>query len=330
VLTLTLISLLTLSPFKAVPHNSFKGFSINNPPASECQNKDICFGPERVIETDAAEAREPDRDSIPSPRLGIHNPGMKCTYTQASLLENTLSPSDSPAQFRRAPDVSGKNVEQSSGIRWGATLKESLIFTTTMNLFRVATEPSTRKDLRGPFWSDYIHSVGHLKGWRDGDEFLVNYIGHPLEGTVVGNILIHNDPKGASLQFGSSREYWISRLKAMGWAAVISTQFEIGPFGEATIGNVGLVPSDKSPHPMAYVDLVVTPIIGTAWLIGEDMLDRYVVKKIEAHTTNRFVRLMFRSWLNPGRSFANMMRGEWWWHRDDRPLKEGGRAPVIH
>jgi hypothetical protein len=215
--------------------------------------------------------------------------------------------------------------ETKQGVDWKDTLMQSLTFTVIMNTFRIATEPSTRKDLKGPFWKDYVNSVKSLRGWRDGDEFLVNYIGHPLEGAVSGNILLQNDPTANKLSFGRSKQYWMSRLKAFGWAAAISTQFELGPFGEASIGNVGLTPSEKSRHPAAYVDLVVTPVLGTGWLIGEDILDRFLIKKIERRTTNRFVRSMFRSWLTPGKSFANMLRGEWWWHRDDRPLKEGGR-----
>jgi hypothetical protein len=219
--------------------------------------------------------------------------------------------------------------ETKRGIQWKDTLLQSLTFTAIMNGFRIATEPSTRKDFRGPFWKDYFNSVKSVRGWRDGDEFLVNYIGHPLEGAVSGNILIQNDLSANQLSFGRSKQYWMSRLKALGWAAALSTQFELGPFGEASIGNVGLTSSEKSRHPAAYVDLVVTPIVGTGWLIGEDILDRFLIKKIEARTTNRFIRLMFRSWLTPGKSFANMMRGQWWWHRDDRPLKEGGRNPKI-
>jgi hypothetical protein len=225
-------------------------------------------------------------------------------------------------------DQASERREPTTSIGWKDVLMQSLSFTTAMNLFRLATEPSTRRDLRGPFWKDYFKSVKSLRGWRDGDEFLVNYIGHPMEGAISGTILIHNDPKANQLRFGRDKRYWISRLKALGWATVVSTQFELGPFGEAAIGNVGMTPSEKSRHPAAYVDLVVTPLAGTAWLVGEDMLDRFLIRRVERRTTNRLVRAIFRAFFNPSRSFANSMRGHWWWHRDDRPLKEGGRGPT--
>jgi len=244
-------------------------------------------------------------------------------------LRRSLSTEQYSQSLRRVPfwlsEALKPEPETKRGVDWKDTLMQSLTFTVIMNTFRIATEPSTRKDLKGPFWKDYINSVKSVRGWRDGDEFLVNYIGHPLEGAVSGNILLQNDQTANKLSFGRSKQYWMSRLKAFGLAAVISTQFELGPFGEASIGNVGLTPSEKSRHPAAYVDLVVTPVLGTGWLIGEDILDRFLIRSIERRTTNRFIRSMLRSWLTPSKSFANMLRGEWWWHRDDRPLKEGGR-----
>jgi hypothetical protein len=268
------------------------------------------------------------------------SPMLLATSVDISVADPTID----QWSFRRTPPFNGEHYSQNlhlvpfrlseavkptplikRGIQWNDTLLQSLTFTAIMNAFRIATEPSTRKDLKGPFWKDYFNSVKSVRGWKDGDEFLVNYIGHPLEGAVSGNILVQNDQSANKLPFGRSKQYWMSRLKAFGWAAALSTQFELGPFGEASIGNVGLTPSEKSRHPAAYVDLVVTPVAGTGWLIGEDILDRFLIKKIESRTTNRFIRLMLRSWLTPGKSFANMMRGQWWWHRDDRPLKEGGR-----
>jgi hypothetical protein len=61
--------------------------------------------------------------------------------------------------------------------------------------------------------------------WGDGDDFLVNYIGHPLQGAVSGNIFIQNDPHGRSERFGKSGAYWKSRFRAMLFAAGIQCLF---------------------------------------------------------------------------------------------------------
>jgi hypothetical protein len=69
---------------------------------------------------------------------------------------------------------------------------------------------------------------------------------------------------------------------------------------------------------MAYVDLVVTPVAGTGWLVGEDMLDRYLIRRLEDKIGNRKLRILIRTFLNPTRSFANVLRGHWPWYRDNR------------
>jgi hypothetical protein len=213
-----------------------------------------------------------------------------------------------------------QNHKPAPGFQWGQALKQSLLFTSVMNAFRIATEPSTRADLKGPFFKDYLNSVKRLRGWRDGDEFLINYVGHPMQGSVSGFIYVQNEPDRDKLEPGLRRAYWKSRMKAMGWAFLVSTQFEIGPFSEASLGNVGLKPSEKSEHPMGYIDLVVTPTLGTAWLVGEDTLDRYLIREIENLTTNRVLRALTRSFLNPARSFANLMRFRPTWYRDGRSM----------
>jgi hypothetical protein len=206
------------------------------------------------------------------------------------------------------------------GFNWNAATKQSMIFLGLMHAFRFATEPGTRAELKGPFFKDYFNTVKSLRGWRDGDPAWVNYLGHPLQGSVSGFIQIHNDPKGLKQEVDlKNKQYWKSRLKAFGWAAAWSTQFELGPLSEASLGNVGLKPNKTSRHPMGYVDLVVTPVLGTAWLVGEDLLDRYVIRFIERKIPNRTVTIVFRGLFNPTRSFANIHRGRWFWRREDRP-----------
>jgi len=71
---------------------------------------------------------------------------------------------------------------------------------------------------------------------------------------------------------------------------------------------------DNTEHPMAWVDLIVTPTVGAAWLAGEDALDRYVVRRVERNVSNRLVRVIVRSFLNPGRSMSNVLRLKYPWY----------------
>ena len=175
--------------------------------------------------------------------------------------------------------------------------------------------------MRGPFFKDYFNTLKRVHGWEDGNGFVVNYIGHAMEGAISGYIQIQNDPKG-NQELSMGKTYWSSRLKAMGWAALFSTQFELGPISEASLGNVGLKSRGKAKNPMAWVDIVVTPTVGTAWLVGEDILDHYLVRRVENNSSNRLVRALARSFFNPSRSLANMLRLKVPWYRDNRTLEE--------
>lgn len=201
---------------------------------------------------------------------------------------------------------------------WNAAFRQSMIFLCIEHAFRLATEKGTQAELKGPFFNDYFKALKSLRGWNDGDSFLVNYIGHPMQGSVSGFIQIQNDPKGAKEEVSLNKSYWRSRLKAFGWSFAYSTQFELGLFSEAALGNIGMHPYRKSKHPMAYVDLVVTPVVGTGWLVGEDMLDRFLIRRLEDKIGSRVVRLLIRTFLNPTRSFANLLRAQRPWYRDNR------------
>jgi hypothetical protein len=215
----------------------------------------------------------------------------------------------------KPPDNNGDQRTQ-----WKPMLAQATTFLWIQHTFRFLTEPGTRAELKGPFFADWFTSVKNTRGWHDGDEFLVNYIGHPMQGAVTNYIYVQNDPKSRNLEAGFNKAYFKSRMKAMLFSTVYSTQFELGLLGEAGLGNVGRVPTPKSQHPMAYVDLVVTPTLGTMWMVGEDALDRLLVKRLEDHVENRVVRLLVRSFLNPSRSFANALRGRYPWYRDGRRL----------
>jgi hypothetical protein len=176
--------------------------------------------------------------------------------------------------------------------------------------FALMTQAKTRRSLKGPFFKDYFRSVRSLGGWGDGGRFFTNYVAHPMEGSMLGYIQVQNDPKGRGLRFGNSSAYWKSRLKALAWSAAWSTQFEIGPLSQASIGNIGL------HGKQTWVDIVITPTVGTAMLVGEDAIDRYVIHRLERRNRNYFLKVFLRMLLNPTRTMANIIRFKTPWFRE--------------
>jgi len=245
----------------------------------------------------------------------------------SSSLDNASSPIDSSSN---APDTrndpaSGPTPRTSfvattplpkpeTGVDWHRLAASSLTLLSIQHAFRCATEQGTRDGFSNPFWPGYINAVGVLHGWADGDPFLVNYVGHPMQGAVTGFMWQHNDRAYRDAVFGTNTHYWKARLRGMAFAYLYSVQFEIGLVSEASIGQVqNLYPA------YGFVDHVVTPTIGTGWAIAEDAIDKYIIRNIEAHVANPWVRLASRIALNPSRSMSNVMNYERPQHRDDRP-----------
>lgn len=104
------------------------------------------------------------------------------------------------------------------------------------------------------------------------------------------------------------------------WSAAWSAQYELGPISEASIGNVGKY-NRSGRSLMAWVDLVLTPTAGTGLLIGEDAIDKYVLKNwLENKSNGKLtakVRIA-RTFLTPTISVGNLLRGKRPWKRDDR------------
>jgi hypothetical protein len=196
--------------------------------------------------------------------------------------------------------------------RWRLSIQESLLFTGVMHAYNLGTEAGTRDALNGPWFDDYTHSVSELRGWSDGDKFMAPYVGHTIEGSVFGFIERQNDPKYRNVQWGDGRDYFTSILRSMAYSAVWHTQWKIGPISEASIGNVML---HASP---GFITLADTPTLGTVEMMGEDALDRYFIMGLENHTANRPILSLVRSFLNPGRSFANVMAFKIPWTRENR------------
>jgi hypothetical protein len=203
---------------------------------------------------------------------------------------------------------------ENTTFQWKSALVDSSIFLGVEHGFRILQDPNVREGLKGPFFKDYIDSVKSIHGWGDGDPFLTNYIAHPTQGAVTGFIEIGNDPQYRSAEFGASSRYWESRMRAMAFSAAYSLQFEIGPISEASIGNVQLHSRNDG-----IVDWVITPTLGTAFIVVEDLTDKYLIRKVERHTRNVTLLALARTFLNPCRGFSNIMGRRAPWHRDDRP-----------
>ena len=209
-----------------------------------------------------------------------------------------------------AVNHAGKSVADDQSFHWLTAIKQSLLFLGVQHGYAM-TQPKTRHDLKGPFFKDYARSVKSLHGWEDGGRFFTNYVAHPLQGSFLGFIQVQNDPKGMKLSYNESNAYWRSRLKALAWSAAWSTQFEIGPISQASIGNVGL------HGKQTYVDLVVTPVGGFGLLVLEDIVDKHIIRMIERRNSGNFaIRIASRTFLNPTRSVANLLRFKAPWYRD--------------
>lgn len=196
---------------------------------------------------------------------------------------------------------------------WNAAVHQSARFLFIQHAFRIGTQTKTRHALRGPYFRDYADSIRGLSGWDDGDPFLTNYIGHPMQGAIGGYFQVQNNPRERLVEFSSNRAYWRSRFKAMAFTAAYSTHYELSPIGEAGIGNVGLKPGTKGA-----VDLVITPTLGFAWMVGEDAMDAKVIARLENRIRHRGMRRILRTALNPCRTVANVLRGATPWYRDTR------------
>ncbi len=228
---------------------------------------------------------------------------------------------------------------------WSGLILQSIAFDSLQNGVRTITASQHDRHLllNKPFWSDYRASLAEFnwRRWNDGDSIKVNYIGHPMEGAVAGYIEIQNNPRDRALRMSNTADYWHSRLRSFAWSAVYSTQWELGPLGESAIFNQGgftyptrckkqaCDSSSTYTNNTGWVDLVVTPVIGTMWLIGEDALDKLITDPLVHRHPHQFGFLVLRSGANPSRSLANMLRGKYPWYRDYEHLAPYG-VQSIH
>jgi hypothetical protein len=230
------------------------------------------------------------------------------------------------------------------GFHWGRALLESFTLLSIEQAYVVHDDwrwvGGSQSENGVPFdhyWRDYKQSLSSWvhSGWNDGDPNMYGYLGHPIQGVATSYIYLQNDPKSEKLAFSKTRAYWHSRLIATLWNAAYSTQWNIGPLSEATVEKYGThwrPPWNQNGSwpctgkncytGMGQIDLVMTPVGGFGWLVGEDILDRYITRRVEAATQNRFLIDVTRCGLDPIRVGTNILHGKRPWYRPARDVGE--------
>lgn len=255
---------------------------------------------------------------------GGFNPFSRVNKEAADSKQTAVPP---PAKSSEAVDedekinpetVKAGQSEIREKFHWKPALRQSLVFLGIQHSYRM-TQEKTRRELGGPFFRDWAKSVTGLRGWNDPDSFFINYVLHPLQGGLTGRIFVVNSDSAKRQEFGKSKQYWESRFKAFVWSTFWSTQFEFGPLSEASLGNVG-IREKRGRSTMAYVDLVVTPTLGTGVLIAEDAIDKYILRNwLEKRSRKLSVTMkILRCLLTPTTAFSNVLRRKAPWQRDDR------------
>jgi hypothetical protein len=255
------------------------------------------------------------------------NLGEKSDKTQ--LWDTPKHASDAGGSAKTSEDSENADQYQWRGLIW-----QSVEFDAAENGFRLGADRVMRDTVaHRPFWHNYIASVHqfNMRRWNDGDTFIVNYVGHSMHGAVSAYIEIQNSPFDSRLEWGD-RGYVRSRVKGFLWATAFSTHSEIGPAGEAGVGDEGgftygvecqyhcnsrnFKPGDHYTNNTGWVDFIVSPTAGMVWVVTEDVLDKYVNDRLVAAHPDRFWPKVVRGSLNPSRSFANMLRWRAPWYRD--------------
>jgi hypothetical protein len=261
------------------------------------------------------------RTRRPFEKPGAANPFAgfdKKTAEKNRKTAESFKPAAEKLDFRRfAPEESSQS-EVREKFHWKPAIRQSLIFLTIQHSYRM-TQEKTRRELGGAFFRDWAKSVKGLRGWRDPDSFFINYVLHPLQGGLTGRIFVVNSDRANRQEFGKSKQYWETRFKAFVWSTVWSTQFEFGPLSEASLGNVG-IREKNGRSTMAYVDLVITPTLGTGVLVAEDAIDKYVLKnwlEKKFRRTSVIIKIL-RCLFTPTTAFSNVLRGKAPWQRDFR------------
>lgn len=188
----------------------------------------------------------------------------------------TVATSPSPGS---SPEVKEARVDR-AGI-----LRDFAVTLAAQQAYRLPRE-DVRQYLGGPFWTDYVDSISHLKkGFWDGDApWTWNLVVHPVMG---------------GLSYHQARTRGASHKESFLWTLAYSTHFELGVVGQAGLGNNRVSP----------VDLIVTPVAGALWASIEEWIeDRYLGDS----RSQRFLRSLL-----PVHALTNLLRGDAPWRRHE-------------
>lgn len=267
-------------------------------------------------------------DGLPdAPVPAAERNGSRSAAVEESAAGVSVSPGRRPlVPLKECPY--DKTKAQECRAHWPQLLISSAVFLTWQNTANAYSSYWYRHEtLTGNWWERYVNSVVGYKFsvWADGNPMLDDYVGHPLMGSITNALWIQNDPKGMTLEFSNTRPYWKSRLRALAFSTVYSTQWKLGPFGESGVGHMGDHLSYEEStgqlrNETGFVSLVTTPVGGTILTVAEDVVDKTVVRRLENLNRNPFL-LMSYSFLTPGRTTGNLLRFRPPWYRDSRTVK---------
>ena len=267
-------------------------------------------------------------DSLPdAPEPGVQRiEGGNFAVVSPATTGAVVSPSGRPlVPLKECPYDTTKAKE--CRVHWRQLLISSAVFITWQNTANAYSSYWYRHEtMTGKWWERYVNSVVEYKFsvWSDGNPMMDDYVGHPLMGSITNALWIQNDPKGMTLEFSNTWPYWRSRLRAMAFSAVYSTEWKLGPIGESGVGHQGdhLAYEDDGTlrNQTGFVSLVTTPVGGTILTVTEDIIDKNVIRRLENFNRNPFL-LMGYSFLTPGKTTGNILRFRPPWYRDSRTVK---------
>jgi len=174
--------------------------------------------------------------SSTQPSAANRTPSDSEAKISAQESSSAIAADDSSSKPHPIPIWSSQPVLRptSNHIQWKTALIQTVELTGFQHVWRAAWDPGLRYLLaHKPFWYDYGVSLTdyHMDHWSDGDSFVVNDVGHPLNGAVYGRVLLQNYPK-SFVRIGRHNGYWTTRMQSFAWMMLWSTQFEVGPLSE--------------------------------------------------------------------------------------------------